>query len=320
VVKTTDLAGEISVPVFSGAVPTPLQVRATLVSNPAIETTSSVLTVASGRAVQARASLARSVFALEGWNIDGPTSNFTFSVADRQGNPVPDGTVVNFVTEGGVMVPPTCVTAGGTSRCSVELRAQNPRPAGGRVTVLAYVQGEENFVDANFNNRYDPGETFSDLGNAYREDDESGAYSLGEFTVPRAGSTACDGGPHGRPNTCDGVWGPVDVREAAVVVFSSSAVEFIHRARNTATLVVTAADVNGNSPATGSTVTATYAGASTCSVSEVFPKVVANQLHAVDITVALKDCNPNSDTIRVTVTSPSGLGTTAFFVGQPPPP
>lgn len=312
VVKTTDLAGEVTVPVFSGGVPTPLQVRAALVSNPAIETTSSILTVASGRAAQSRASLSRSVFAPEGWSIDGIVSRFNMAIADRQGNPVPDGTVVNFVTEGGVMVPASCVTAGGTSQCAVELRTQNPRPANGRVTVLAYVQGEEDFVDANFNNRYDLGESFSDLGNAYRDDDESGTYSVGEFSVPRSGSAACTGGPFGLPNTCDGTWGAADVRAVQVVVFASSEVSITPVRRDAELLRVRVADVNGNSPATGSTITATYSGAGSCKVEGPFPKVVANQLTPQVVDVGLSGCSL-SDRIRITVTSPSGVATSDSF-------
>lgn len=317
VVKTTDLAGEVLVPVFSGGVPTPLQVRAVLVANPAIETTSAVLTVASGRAVQARASLAASVFAIEGADLDGNLSRMTFSVADRQGNPVPDDTVVNFVTEGGVMVPPTCVTAGGNSRCAVDLRSQNPRPANGRVTVMAYVQGEEDFVDENFNNRYDIGEAFQDMGNAYRDDDESGDHTVGEFTVPRAGSSACVGA--GRAGTCDGAWGPVDVRRTAVIVFSTSNVQITNNLRTTTTLIATAADFNGNSPSTGSIIAATYAGPGSCSVENVFPKIVANQLTPVVIELSLKDCVPK-DPIRITVTAPSGIVSQREFFGVPPPP
>ena len=45
------------------------------------------------------------LLAIEGFNIDGTTTDVTLSLADRQCNPVPDGTAVNFVTDGGVMIP-----------------------------------------------------------------------------------------------------------------------------------------------------------------------------------------------------------------------
>lgn len=125
------------------------------------------------------------------------------SLADRQGNPVPDGTAVNFVTEGGVMIPPTCVTGAvpGDSQCTVNIRSQNPRPTDGLVSILAYSAGEEDFVDANFNNLFDCGESFTDLVTAYRDDTTTtmllskpsntgvpNGFVTGEFSVPRSAS------------------------------------------------------------------------------------------------------------------------------------
>jgi len=314
VVKTTDLSGVVNVPVFSGTVPSPLQVKAQLVANAAVETTSSILTVASGRAVQLRSSLALEKFAIEGGSIDGVTSRVTMSLADRQGNPVPDGTVINFTTEGGVMIPPTCVVTGGASQCAVSIRAQEPRSANGRVSILAYVQGEEDFVDANFNNVYDTGETFTDIGNAYRDDDESGAYNAGEFTVPRAGSTTCTGGTSGRPNTCDGVWGAVDVRREAVIIFATSGVTITGTAAR-AGYTVSVADLNGNSPTTGSTIANAVLGspASGCTVDPPIPATVLNTLTPVTVSISPGTKCVAGDVIRVTVTSPSGVGTLRDF-------
>ena len=199
----TDSLGKISVPVFSGSVPTSVQVHAMLVtnppSNPPIQTDSSVVVIASGRPVQSRVSLVPAKHAIRGFNFDGSTTTLTMSLADRQGNPVPDGTAVNFVTEAGVMIPPTCVTGAvpGDSQCTVTIRTQSPRnPARkGYVSILAYAAGEEDFTDANFNNIYDSGDRLSislnqsaidlpnklinlgakadiptDLGTAYRDD------------------------------------------------------------------------------------------------------------------------------------------------------
>jgi len=168
----TDSFGKVSVSVFSGTVPTNVLVNAALVSNPLIQTDSSVVVIASGRPAQARVSLSQGKTAIRGFNHDGETTTITMSLADRQGNPVPDGTAVNFVTEGGVMIPPTCVTGGvpGDSQCTVNIRSQNPRPGDGLVSILAYAAGEENFVDANFNNVFDCGESFTDLVTAYRDD------------------------------------------------------------------------------------------------------------------------------------------------------
>lgn len=280
VTLTTDSNGEVLVPVFSGTVPTSVLVNAALVSNPLVQTDSAVLTIASGRAAQARLSLSLEKFAIRGFNFDGETTSVTLSLADRQGNPVPDGTAVNFVTQGGVMVPPVCTTGAvaGNSQCQVSIRTQNPRPSNGRIKILAYASGEEDFTDNNFNNVYDAGDTFSDLGNAFRDDDESGTYSsaLDGFTVPRTGSSACskDGTPApvnvltGRSGTCDGVWGAADVRAQAIIVFSTddltmgapiwtSAAEAQWDNQVVATrLELFIQDLNGNSVPTGSTIAA----------------------------------------------------------------
>jgi hypothetical protein len=320
VTLTSDASGLVSVAVFSGTVPTSVQVRAVLTANTNILATSSLLTVASGRPVQRAASISVSKFAIEGFNIDGNTSDLTLSLADRQGNPVPDGTQVNFVAEAGVMIPATCVTAGGQSSCRVAIRSQGSRPANGIVAVMAYVPGEEDFVDSNFNNVYDAGETFTDLGNAYRDDNDSGAYDAGEFTVPRAGATTCAGGTNGRANTCDGVWGTVDVRTQANIVFSTSAGTITGTLTNTVvgtstlgSLDVVIADLNGNSMATGSGISVTVTSANNSGCTANLPSaVIPNTTSSFRQVISTAKCT-NGDRLTVKVTSPSGVVTSRDF-------
>jgi len=47
--------------------------------------------------------------------------------------------------------------------------------------IMATAIGEESFDDANGNGYYDQGETFSNLGEPYRDDNEDGAYEVGEY-------------------------------------------------------------------------------------------------------------------------------------------
>jgi hypothetical protein len=316
VVKTSDATGNISVAVFSGTVPTPVQVRATLVANTSVTTTSGILTVASGRPVQKAASIGSVKAALEGFDLDGDTTAVTLSIADRQGNPVPDGTVVNFVSQSGVMIPPTCVVAGGTSRCTSSIRSQGTRPANGRVSILAYVQGEEDFVDANFNNVYDPGEAFTDMGNAYRSDandqstpsvnalSSSWTYKAGEFTVPRSGSTVCSGGESGRPDTCDGVWGANEVRKQHMVIFSTTLAVASSVSAGVSTISLYISDTKGNSVPTGSTLGASkISGPDACAVSTVTPSVIPNSYDPYPVVIDLKGCTVGS-VIAFTVTTP----------------
>jgi len=283
----TDSFGKVSVSVFSGTVPTNVLVNAALVSNPLIQTDSSVVVIASGRPAQARVSLSQGKTAIRGFNHDGETTTITMSLADRQGNPVPDGTAVNFVTEGGVMIPPTCVTGGvpGDSQCTVNIRSQNPRPGDGLVSILAYAAGEENFVDANFNNVFDCGESFTDLVTAYRDDTATttfvsilsntgvpNPYVNGEFSVPRSASmSTCVSGVEPSPIAGDGVWGAADVRGQLLVIFSTDDFDIFNptwtKAVDTnwtdpasvevaSNLKLTIADKNGNSIPTGSTISA----------------------------------------------------------------
>jgi hypothetical protein len=344
---TTDADGKVSVPVFSGTVPTSVLVNAALVSNPLIQTDSAVLTIASGRPAQMRVSLSIGERAIRGFNFDGSETTVTLSLADRQGNPVPDGTAVNFVTEGGVMIPPVCTTGGvaGNSQCNVKIRTQNPRPVNGLVTILAYAAGEEDFVDANFNNVFDCGEAYTDLGIAYRDDTATvlgavNAFVTGEFSVPRSASaSACATGVTPSPTVGDGVWGAADVRMQTIVVFSTDDLNILSptwtsvaSAQWGGTVVasqldVSVQDLNGNSVPTGSTIAAlatdtsialpTTGGATpvigTCSVSGQSHVAVPNSLSPLPLSIYLKDC-VTGDQVKVTVTTSAGVKAITFAV------
>ena len=310
---TTDAAGKVSVPVFSGTVPTNVIVNAALVSNPAIQTDSAVLAIASGRPAQARASLSIEALAIEGFNTDGAETSVTMSLADRQGNPIPDGTAVNFVTSGGVMIPPTCTTGAvpGDSRCTVKIRSQNPRVAAhrGRVQILAYSAGEEDFVDANFNNVYDCGESWTDLTTAFRDDNENRAFDTGEFSVPRAPSpSACASAGTPSPTGGDGVWGAADVRMQGTIIFATSGAVITGTA-TPATLEVTIADLNGNSMPTGSDVLV-RSSIGGCGVQgPAFSTKIANTLAASIFSIPLSSDCKVGDSVLVEVTSPLNVVT-----------
>jgi hypothetical protein len=336
VTLTTDANGLVSVPIFSGTVPTNVVVNAALVSNPAVQTDSSILAIASGRAVQSRVSLSLEKFSIEGANLDGSLSKVTISLADRQGNPVPDGTAVNFVTEGGVMIPPVCTTGTvpGDSQCSVQIRSQNPRPANGRVSILAYLAGEEDFVDANFNNAYDCGEAFTDLGTAFRDDNENGVYDTGEFSVPRdASSSACGTGTTPSPVSGDGVWGTADVRRQGIIVFATSQSVItgtfqppVTSTTTTGTTTTTVteivgldlvvADTNGNSVPTGSVIslsaTDRTSDSNSCQMVGATSVTVPNTLAPLSLTAGFKGCR-SGDLINVKVTTPGNFSTSRDF-------
>lgn len=297
---TTDSLGLVSAGVFSGTVPTSLNIKATLLDSSGaatnVFTNSNLLAVASGRPTQSSLSLSLDKLSIEGLNHDGETTTVTLSMADRQGNPVPPGTQVNFVTESGVMLPAVCfvppvipATASSpavpVSSCTVTFKSSGTRTANGRVSILAYTAGEEDFVDSgngtsgtNGNNAFDCGELYTDLGWAFRDDNgltaASGNFTAGEFQVPRVtSSSSCaanvlavpTGILFGVPNTNDGVWGAADVRQQATVVFASSSAVITSGSLIATTPVVgsnpvanaltgvtvTVGDTNGNSMPTG---------------------------------------------------------------------
>ena len=341
---TTDSLGQVSAAVFSGTVPTSLNVQAVLLdANNAptlVVSNSNVLTVAVGRPVQRSLSMSFEKFSIEGGSLDGATTKVTLSMADRQGNPVPPGTQVNFVAEAGVMLPPVCVVADQSSSCSVELRSQGTRSANGLVSVLAYVVGEEDFVDVNGNNTFDFGiDSFTDLGRAFRDDNGvvltgvNGVYDTGEFQVPRVGAALCSAAAG-----CigDGVWGAADVRMQGTVVFATSealivttdlnaTTTYVGSAPETQTLTavtVTVTDLKGNSMPTGTTIELSTVddGFSVpgvtpgvfCAVTGTASIKVPNTLGPMKVPVTLKACTVG-DQLSVKVTSPAGLVTEGLF-------
>lgn len=153
---TSDANGNVTTTVSSGTIPTPVRVLAQASrSGRTITGLSDALLISTGLPMQKAFSLSVDAYNINGWNQDGNIANVTVRLADQYGNPISDNTSVSFVTEGGAIGTPDqggCQTTGGG--CSVTLKSQNFRPTNGRVTVLAYVQGIENFIDSNGDGQY----------------------------------------------------------------------------------------------------------------------------------------------------------------------
>jgi len=327
-VVSTDVNGEVSVIVKSGGFPTPLSVTAALVSDPSITAASSGLTVNSGRAVQNFFSPAASVFNIEGWRYDGETTTITVRTADRLGQPVPAGTPVSFISEGG-QVTASCtvaIDADGKSACSVVLASQNFRPGDGRVSVLAYMDGDEIFVDTNGNNRHDSGESFVDMGQPFLDADEDtvagpGEQKVGDASVPGSGigSTACSAGViENVPGTCDGTWGPTRVRGRLTIVFSDSTAittgVFTDLTRTGVTVFLR--DLHGNPLPAGTTVSAAVSGGTNCSLKEVIPATVPSTINPTFHRVIVTKGSAAADTCsgaEVTIKSTTPKGNTTLL-------
>jgi hypothetical protein len=183
---TSSADGTVSTVVKAGTVNTPVRVIATVdATSPAITSLSDELVVSSGVVDQAHFSLSTKIFNIEGWNYDGVCTEVTAFLSDHFSNPVPDGTAVSFTAEG-AQIRPSCLTGrpniacgvdpvpNPPGSCTVAFKSADFRPLDGRVTIMAYALGEESFKDSpaipNGINRYDAGETFTDLREPFRYD------------------------------------------------------------------------------------------------------------------------------------------------------
>lgn len=249
---TTDVGGNVTTTVSSGTIPTPVRVIAEASRNGAkITGLSDTLTISTGLPIQKSMSMSAEKFNIEGLDYDNEITPITVLMADQYGNPVSDNTAVNFVAEGGAIgsaAQGACVTKDGG--CSVNLRSQAFRPLNGRVTVLAYAQGIENFVDVNGDGQYScsgytgattyrplvddcpsGGEPFpvpstgqrGDMGDAFLDVDADGIYDgqKGDLPFPyNSASYKKDG---------DTKWGLNYIRSSFEVVFSGSRPELIRQ-------------------------------------------------------------------------------------------
>ena len=168
----SNASGLVITTVQAGTISTPVRVTGSvdLDGGETVFAQSDLLTVTTGIPDQNSISLSFDKFAPEGLNYDGEIVVVTARLGDRFNNPVPDGTVVNFTTEGG-LIEGSCQTS--DSACSVNWTSQAPRPDDNRSTVLAYAIGHETYYDDNGSGVFDDGDSFDDLPEAFRNDDEN---------------------------------------------------------------------------------------------------------------------------------------------------
>lgn len=321
---TTQADGTVSTYVNPGSVPTAVRVTAT-VNGTAISSQSSQLAVTTGIPAQDRISIAVKTHAVESYEYDGVTVPVTAYVADRFGNPAPDNTAITFRTEvNGGAIGATCLTVDGT--CGVEWRSQGTRPDDHRVTILATALGEETFLDANANGRYDSGETITDLSEAFVDANENGLRSNTEEFVDFNSNGIFDG-PNGLfsgalcNSGCAG--NSLHVRASNVIVMSSSTLS-LTPSKTTLTLPdsgsdfvqFTLTDQYGQPAPAGTTVTCSVAGSGIAAISAPSSYTVPDSATGPYTFVCtarenLLGCTAGTSTLNVQTTTPRGL--TQYF-------
>jgi len=248
----TNSLGQVSTKVTSGNVPTVVRVAASATSEDGevISTQSDLLSVNTGLADQNSISLSAVTLNPESHAINGVETQITAWLADSFNNPVPDGTTVNFTTEGG-QIEPSCQTVNGS--CFVKWESSNPRVFNHRVTILATALGHETFFDTNGNNIFDDADvdsdngpivnplvssgfgrseyfssSFIDMPEAWRDDNEDSIYQPGETFIDydlngmHSDEDSLFNGPHCEGSNCSSSKS-VNVRKAIRLVMASGA-------------------------------------------------------------------------------------------------
>jgi hypothetical protein len=231
-VKRTNADGSVTVQINSGTVPTPVRVRARALypagAATPLESFSDTLSVSTGLPIQRSMSLSVDRANIDGGNFDGEVATVTVRLADQFSNPVPDGTVVNFIGSGGAVCTAdngSCRTVNGA--CSCQVTSQERRPQDRRVVITAYAVGLEDFDDRDGNNLYEVGDPFVDLGDAYVDANKNGVPAGGPGgTNPTINGDTDILIPYQNPTsyspTGDGVRGTAHIRASTVIYFSQS--------------------------------------------------------------------------------------------------
>lgn len=197
----------------SGSVPGPVNFTATVTTATGAILKSSPTPVSIGGGVPSAThfNLATTRFNLPGLVTSNSQATITAFIADRYGNfNVLTGTSISFYAEAGAIDRSDQTDATGIASVSFRTQApmpadvgisasevtminavnaayglaiandgSDPHPRDGWVTVLATVQGEEAFNDANANGVYDTGESFTDLGEPFVDKNNDGCWNSG---------------------------------------------------------------------------------------------------------------------------------------------
>lgn len=208
----TNESGVATVIVTPGTTHATTRVTATTTANDGttkINTLSLPISITTGLPDQNSFDLVVDVFNPDTYDTSGVEVNATVYASDHFNNPVPDGTMINFIAESG-QIPGSCEIAGG--KCSVKWVSSGDRPSGdeclipdggrcttetvkGMTTILAYAEGESNFVDKNSNGLYDKDESYESFEEAFLDNNFNGKRDDGEENLDIKNFGSHDGAP-----------------------------------------------------------------------------------------------------------------------------
>jgi len=226
VTKPTDINGQVSVLIASGSTPTPVVISASTTypvgGTTKVQTSSGQLTVSSGLPSPRGFNIVFDPASPTKEDVNPPVYVVKATVTDWFGNPVPDGTSINMIARGALVCAESagvCTTKSGS--CTCNLRPTTPYLVDGRGALTAYVVGNEDFLDANGNNKYDDGEyrPYFDLALPFLDADLDGWFrnSTDDIPVQQNGTSATS-------NSADGVYGPVVVGRSYVLFYNASGI------------------------------------------------------------------------------------------------
>lgn len=314
--------GTVTTRLIAGRVTGSTSVLATVVATGA-QTQSAPITISNGRPTQDGVSLSAESLNIEAFAIDGVEDQITVRMVDRNSNPVPDGTNVRFIANGGA-ISPQCSTSAGA--CTVSLTSQTPRPSDGRIALLATSVGDESFTDRNGNGLFDQGEPFDDLPEPFLDEDEDGHFDVGEPFVDTDLNGIWSSGNHAFDGAdCQSGCGldATTVRKNAIIVFSTSGANIQFQPGTIPVTVgsvagfnVLVSDNNGNMMAPGTTVALEGTNV-TLSGETSFTLADTNARGPFYITGILEaPADPGTGLVTARVISPSGVQTTRFATVQ----
>lgn len=328
--SATTLNGIVEIPLNSGNATGTATVTASVVT--AAQTViglSNPVPIVGSRAASNRFGLASSRLNIPGFNIVGASATITASATDRLGNTAGlIGNLVSFYTEAGRIGASATLNSSGQASVTYLTGPTFPGfPNPGRVTIMAVMNGEEDFSDTNGNGAYDIGEPINDdVSEPFIDSNASSVWDPGEVYFDNNGNGVYTG-----PN---GVWdgpgcpaaGCVATKQIwADIELALSSQPYCYSVTGptvpeSGTLLQSylISDVNGNSVVSGTTVTvsAVFAPAGIAILGGTTSFTVPDAITPVPITFSLTDLTTAADpdgtyTVTIIVTPPVSSGFSA---------